>query len=309
MGFFKRGKRSQRKRKAWLSLWYTLVGIVVVTGLVGLLERRRDTDLTDPTAGVTSRFKDSEEVEKSNIRFRDVAETMGVVMRHGPGLRGRALPEDTGSGIAWGDYDGDGDWDLYAVNYPGALGKEPNSTGANRLYRNDGGHFTDVTETAGVGNLEGFGMGASFADYDSDGDVDLYVTNFGPNRLYQNGGDGTFKEVAEEAGVADPLWSAGVAWGDFDKDGHLDFYVCNYVHYDAIGFEPEPEVGSSFGMYEAPFTLNPNSFNSQPNRLYRNRGDGTFEEMAEICAVSNPDGRSLGATFCDLDGDAAIQLF
>ncbi|MBT5873948.1 MAG: CRTAC1 family protein [Candidatus Latescibacteria bacterium] len=309
MTFFKRGKKSQRKRKAWLSLWYTLVGIAVVTGLIWLLENQRDTDLTDPTAGVTSRFKDSEVAENSKIRFRDVAETMGVLMRHGPGLRSRSLPEDTGSGVACGDYDSDGDWDLYAVNYPGPLGKETPSAGSNRLFRNDGGRFTDVTETAGVGDLEGFGMGASFADYDSDGDVDLYVTNFGPNRLYQNCGDGTFKEVADEAGVADPLWSTGVAWGDFDQDGHLDFYVCNYIDYDAIGFEPEPVVDSSTGMYEAPYTLNPNSFDPQPNRLYRNLGDGTFEETAEICGVSNPNGRSLGATFCDLDGDGWLDLY
>jgi hypothetical protein len=117
------------------------------------------------------------------IRFRDVAAEMGVVMRHGPGPRGRLLPEDTGSGLAWGDYDGDGDWDLYVVNYPGALGTTPNPEGRNRLFRNDGARFTDVTEDAGVGDPDGFGMGASFADYDGDGRMDLYVTNFGPSHL------------------------------------------------------------------------------------------------------------------------------
>ncbi len=303
----KSGKGSRRKKKAWLSLLYTIGGLGLATILVILVENSRSTDLANPMTGVTSEFKSSDVAENTPIRFRDVARELGTVMRHGPGPRGRSLPEDTGSGIAWGDYDGDGDWDLYIPNYPGPLGEDhnPETSGKNHLFRNDGGRFTDVTDEAGVGDPNGFGMGATFADYDDDGDQDLYVTNFGANRLFRNRGDGTFEDVADEAGVADPQWGAGVAWGDYNRDGHLDFYLCNYVDYDAVDFKPEPSTDG----YEAPYTLNPNSFNPQPNRLYRNRGDGTFEDVAEACGVANPDGRSLGATFCDLDGDGWLDLY
>jgi hypothetical protein len=300
---------SRRKRKIWFAVWYTVLGTATLAGLALWLAARRNTDLADPTAGVTAGFRDAGAVAVPPIRFHDVAEAMGVVFRHGPGPRGRNLPEDTGSGLAWGDYDGDGDWDLYIVNFPGPLRQRPDSVGSNRLFRNDGDRFTDVTSEAGVGDLEGFGMGASFADYDDDGDVDLYVTNFGSNRLYQNLGNGAFTEIAQSAGVADPLWSTGAAWGDFDRDGYLDLYVCNYVSYDDMGMGSELVMDATTGNYTIPFTLNPNAFDPQPNRLYRNRGDGTFEEMAVICGVSNPEGRSLAATFCDLDGDGWLDLY
>ena len=304
-----RRKRSQRKRKTLLSILYTIAGVSVIAGFAWWLELHRDTDLTDPTEGITSTFKDTDVVAESPMRFQNVADALGISLRHGPGPRGRTLPEDTGSGIAWGDYDGDGDWDLYVVNFPGPLHQPADSTGYNRLFRNEGNRFTDITNVAGVGDPDGFGMGASFADYDDDGNLDLYVTNFGPNRLYRNRGDGTFEDVAAKAGVADTLWSTGVAWGDFDRDGHLDLYVCNYVDYDDLGAGPELAMGSGTDSYTIPFTLNPNSFDPQPNRLYRNRGDSTFEEIAEICGVDDPEGRSLGATACDLDGDGWLDLY
>ena len=303
------GKTSRRKRRAWLSVWYTAGGIAVLTALAWWVQVSRDTDLVDPTRNVTARAKSSTNVVLPPIRFRDVAAEMGISMRHGPGERSRKLPEDTGSGLAWGDYDGDGDPDLYLVNFPGPLHEEADPAGSNRLFRNDGDHFTDVTAAAGVGDLAGFGMGATFADYDGDGDLDLYVTNFGPNRLYRNQGDGTFQDVAEDAGVADPLWSTGAAWGDFDRDGDLDLYVCNYLRYDDGGLDLESAAADYGGGLGVPFTLNPASFDPEPNRLYRNRGDGTFEEVAESYDVHNPRGRSLAATFCDLDGDGWLDLY
>ncbi|MDP7742659.1 MAG: CRTAC1 family protein [Lentisphaeria bacterium] len=299
-------KMSRRARKAWLAAGWIVLGTATLTGFALWLNNRRDTDLTDPTSGITADFKEVGSVAKPAIRFLDVAREAGISIRHGPGSRGRTLPEDTGSGIAWGDYDGDGDWDLYVVNFHARFGGTPDPAGGNRLYRNDDGNFVDVTKGTGVEDLEGFGMGATFADYDADGDADLYVTNLGPNRLFRNRGDGTFEDVAEAAGVADARWSAGVAWGDFDRDGHLDLYLCNYVDYDHVGAPPESPAD---GPYEVPFTLNPNSFDPEPNCLFRNRGDGTFEETAEACGVSNPDGRSLGATLCDLDGDGWLDLY
>jgi hypothetical protein len=290
-------------------MWGTMVLTAAFGGFAFWLERRRDTDLQDPTAGITAAFKEASGVKAPPIRFRDVAQAMGIVARHGPGPRSRALPEDTGSGLAWGDIDGDGDWDLYLVNFPGPLGGPPDPDGANHLYRNDGGRFTDVTAASGTGDPGGFGMGASFADYDGDGDTDLYVTNYGPNRLFRNRGDGTFEQVAEAAGVADPSWSTGVAWGDYDRDGHLDLYVGSYVTYEHVEDTSGSAAGTAMGPYVVPFTLNPNSFDPQPNRLFRNRGDGTFEDVAAALGVANPDGRSLAVTFCDLDGDGWLDLY
>jgi hypothetical protein len=299
-------KGLSREQKIWLSIAATLLGLTALSAAAVLIGARRNTDLADPASGVTAEFMHAATSDAPPIRFTEVASELGIRMRHGPGPRTRTLPEDTGSGIAWGDYDGDGDWDLYVVNMPGP--PESSESAANRLYRNDGARFVDVTEAAGVADAERCGMGASFADYDGDGDVDLYVTNRGPNRLFRNRGDGTFEDVAENAGVADPLWSTGVAWGDFDRDGLLDLYVCNYVRYDADAFGEDLKLdgGDSFTV---PFTLNPNSFDPEPNRLYRNRGDGSFEEVAEPYGVQNPEGRSLAATFVDLDGDGWLDLY
>jgi hypothetical protein len=133
-------------------------------------------------------------------------------LRHGPGPRRRLLPEDTGSGLAWGDFDGDGDFDLYIVNYPADKSTQDAASGRCGLFRNDGDGFTEIAEPAGVGNADGFGMGACWADYDDDGQLDLFVTNYGrPNRLYRNRGDGSFEDVAEQAGVAASIWSTGAA--------------------------------------------------------------------------------------------------
>lgn len=297
------GKGSRRQRKVRLSVLGTIGGLGALSAGALLVESRRETDFADPTASVTSTFKDT--VEKASpIRFRDVAVPSGIVMRHGPGPRSRNLPEDTGSGAAWGDPDGDGDWDLYVVSFPGPV-EGSGDVEPNRLFLNDAGLFTDRTSEAGVGDAQGFGMGASFADYDDDGDVDLYVTNYGPNRLFRNQGTGTFLEVGETAGVSDEAWSTGVAWGDADRDGVVDLYVCNYVEYEFLPIDDHMEMGSLL----VPFALNPNAYDPVPNRLYRNLGDGTFEDVAVEFRVANRDGRSLAATMCDLDGDGWLDIY
>ncbi len=292
-----RRKKLTRKQKVWLAVWLSALGTAALVAIGIWVQAARDTD-TEGVTGLTSKFA-AAQVDAPPIRFRDVAADVGVAMRHGPGERTRRLPEDTGSGLAWGDVDGDGDFDLYVVNF-GA---------PNRLFRNDGERFTDITDAAGVGDETGFGMGASFADYDADGDLDLYVTNHGANRLFRNEGHATFAEVASQAGVDDGRWSTGVAWGDYDRDGHLDLYVCNYVDYVIEDFGTLSKQASEFGAYSVPFTLNPNSFDAQPNALFRNKGDGTFEDVAEALLVDNADGRGFAATFCDLDGDGWLDLY
>jgi len=297
-----RRRRMSRTARIRLSLGVTAAGAALVTVGAILVERSRDTDLADAREGVTSRLSHAIPDDAPKLLFTDVTGAFGIDAHHGDAPRARLLPEDTGSGLAWGDIDADGDPDLYIVTLSHDLGGS-----GNRLYRNDGGTFTDITESAGVEDADGMGMAASFADFDADGDVDLYVTNDGPNRLYRNRGDGTFEDVAEAAGVAGDSWSVGIAWADFDGDGHLDLHVCNYVLYDDLD---DSMFGTGdMGGYVAPPALNPKVFEPVTNRLYRNLGDGTFTDVAAELGVDDPRGRSLAATLCDLDGDGLLDLY
>ncbi len=299
---------TKRQRQLTRAVTATVVGIVAVAALASWRALREDTDLADPTAGVTAEFQHAARSSEGpgDLVLRDVAREVGVSFRHGPGDRSRKLTEDTGSGLCWGDYDDDGDDDLYLVNFGVRAG---GAAGANRLFRNDltstGSRFVNVTDQAGVGDQGGFGMGASFADFDDDGDLDLYVTNFGPNRLFANRGDGTFEEVAQALGVAGAEWSVAAVWGDLDRDGRLDLYVTNYVDYDAAA----AEIVADDAWQGVPFTLNPNSFDAVPNRLYRQLSGGGFEEIGLLAGVDNGGGRSLAATVVDLDGDGWLDLY
>lgn len=178
--------------------------------------------------------------------FSDVSREAGIRFRHHSGAdRRKYMPETVGSGCAFLDYDGDGWLDLFFVNstdWPGSRAKPHYPA----LYRNRGnGTFEDVTETAGLAH-DSYGMGAAVADYDNDGDADLYLTCLGPNRLYRNNGDGTFTDVTARSGTAGrPVepgglrwkWSSSAAWFDYDRDGLLDLYVANYVRWT-----PETDV-------------------------------------------------------------------
>ena len=298
---------SARQRKIWLSVAATVGGTLALTYLGVWVQAARNTDFNDRTAGISADDL-VVAVDAAPIRFREVAAESGIVPRRVPMARRRFLPEDTGSGLAWGDCDGDGDFDLYVVAFSSE--DVSNAASHSRLYRNDSGRVVDIADAAGVANTQACGMGASWADYDDDGDADLLVTNYGaPNRLYRNRGNGVFDDVAAEAGVAESQWSTGAAWGDYDRDGNLDLYICNYVDYDAALATVEIAASRGGGPYTVPFALNPNSFDPAPNRLYRNRGDGTFEDVTEWCGVADAEGRSFSATFVDMDGDTWLDLF
>jgi len=245
------------------------------------------------------------------IRFTEVATEAGIVFEHFQGRRSTQFPEDMGSGLAWGDYDGDGDPDLFLVNMAGPLPAGPGAPGGSparsALYRNDGdGTFSDVTAAAGVG-AGGHGMGAAWGDAAGDGDLDLFVTRYGTNILYRNRGDGTFADATRETGLggADGFWS-GASWADYDGDGDLDLYVCGYVRYryDAA------LAGRASLQYQAsvPYTLNPSTYEPERNLLYRNDG-GRFREVGRAAGVDNPTGRSLSAAWADFDGDGRPDLY
>jgi hypothetical protein len=242
-------------------------------------------------------------------RYRDVAEERGFTRENRFGSPEKKLiTETTGSGAAFFDYDGDGLVDLYVVN--GVTLDEASSGGGgepDRLYRNLGaGQFLDVTAEAGVGD-RGWGGGAAAADYDNDGDVDLLVTNYGPNVLYRNNGDGTFEDVSDEAGVGDPRWSTSAAFGDVDSDGFLDLYVCNYIAFEEkLLLELDPQYCIWRGVR---VMCGPNGLPGEVDALYRNRGDGTFEDVTREAGVYDADGKGLGVTFVDFDGDFDRDIY
>ena len=300
------------RRRQLVRRW--AVATVVVALAMGVWAFRANLR-EDPTAaapdgqveGVTTIL--AHEIDESAVRlaFVDASAELELGFQHMQAVRNSMLPEDMGPGLAWGDYDDDGDPDLYLVNFSGSvLDGEPQPDGAlPALYRNDGGHFTDVTAELGLAEPM-FGIGASWADYDGDGDLDLYVTCYGPNRLYRNDG-AYFTEVAAEAGVADDGFGAGVGWADYDHDGDLDLYITNYVLFDL----EETTASAQTLQYgeETPFTINPSAFPPAPNRLYRNEGDGRFVEVAEAAGVANPGGRSLSVAWMDFDADGWLDLY
>lgn len=284
--------------------------LVLAMTTVSREDRRAVPSVGVGVEGVTSVLSRDVRGESVPIRLEEVSRRSGVSFRHFPAQRESLLPEDMGSGVACGDYDGDGFVDLYFVNLSGSVmpgSPFDRNEGGARLFRNvEGAGFEDVTDRAGVGFV-GYGMGAAWGDYDNDADLDLYVTAFGRNVLYQNAGDGTFRDVTEQSRTQDVRFSTGCSWGDYNRDGHIDLYVSNYVDF-AFREEDRGGVKRQYST-EQPYTLNPSSYGPQPNSLFHNRGDGTFEEVAAAAGVADPTGRSLSASWVDFDNDGWIDLY
>ncbi|RMD93953.1 MAG: CRTAC1 family protein [Calditrichaeota bacterium] len=210
-----------------------------------------------------------------------------------------------GAGAAWLDYDGDGDQDLYVVNGATfATLHDPERPG-NTLYRNDGDHFTDVTRIAGVGD-KGWGIGCAVGDIDNDGDPDLYVTNYGPNVLYRNNGDGTFTDITEMAGVGDERMGASCAFGDYNNDGYLDLYLTNYVQLNPKNL---PNQGKPCYWYGIPVYCGPEGLIPEADVLYRNNGDGTFTDVSRSSGIAHEKGYGLGVIFVDYDQDGDQDIY
>ena len=253
-------------------------------------------------------------VKSGPIVFEDIAAKAGLTTWHHTmgSPEKHFILETTGSGVALLDYDNDGWLDIYLVNgstEPALAAKAP-SPHAALFHNNHDGTFTDVTSKAGVAN-DRWGFGAAVADYDNDGWPDIYVTNFGKNRLYHNNHDGTFTDLAEKAGVTLGNWSTGATWGDFDGDGRLDLFVPGYVHYDLKSqAESSDTIPLSFCQYRGVKVLcGPRGLPGESDHLFHNNGDGTFTDVSVKAGVADKAGYyGLSSVFVDVNGDGKVDL-
>ncbi|NUQ61059.1 MAG: CRTAC1 family protein [Pirellulales bacterium] len=256
-------------------------------------------------------------VEIPRVIFTDVTAEAGIHFVHENGADGaKLLPETMGGGCAFLDFDADGDQDLLLVNsrsWPWDLRGTRDRRPTMALYRNNGsGQFDDVTAGSGL-DVSLYGMGAAVGDYDRDGRVDVFLSAVGPNCLFRNLGDGKFLDVTEQAGVAGETdaWSTSCGWFDYDNDGDLDLFVCNYVRWSR-----EDDVAQDFQLTGGGRAYGrPQNFGGTFPYLYRNEGDGTFQDVSAEAGIQirNPNtgvpmAKSLGVTFTDPDGDGWLDV-
>jgi hypothetical protein len=250
--------------------------------------------------------------------FTDATTATGLDFTHFNGMSGALyMPEMMGGGVALLDYDNDGDLDVYLVQgrmlgnldvTRATIAPRHQPPFTDRLYRNDwkpGGtpRFVDVTAASGLTAGTGYGMGVATGDYDGDGWVDLYVTALGANRLLRNRGNGTFEDTTARAGVADPRWSVSASFFDYDRDGRLDLFVGNYVDYKV---EANKTCRSPSGTRDY---CGPDAYEPVVNSLFRNRGDGTFEDASVRSGIRGFKGATLGTVTADFNGDGWIDVY
>ena len=254
-------------------------------------------------------------VDGAPVIFIDVTHTAGIDRFHhrSGGPEKRTILETPGSGVALLDYDNDGWLDSYLLNgstFPALKGKEAPPR-AMLLHNNHDGTFTDVTEKAGVAN-ERWGFGVAIGDFDNDGWPDIYVSNFGKNRLYHNNRDGTFTDVAETAGAALGGWSTGATWGDYDRDGYLDLFVPGYVKFNP---DNPPIVGkggipAGYCQFRGVQVMcGPRGLPGENDHLFHNNGDGTFTDVSVKAGVADANGYyGFSSVFVDVDDDGWVDL-
>jgi hypothetical protein len=241
------------------------------------------------------------------VVFTDVTAQAGIRFVHNNGAFGKKyLPETMGSGVVVLDADGDGWQDLLFVNSTRVPGS-PASAAARRttaaLYRNtQNGSFTDVTRGSGL-DVQLYGIGGAAADYDNDGRTDVYLTALGGSRLFRNAGGGKFVDVTKRAGVADGGFSTSAMWFDYDNDGHLDLFVANYVQWT-----PATDLYCTLDGTNKSYCT-PESYKGQSPSLYRNRGDGTFENVTRNAGIYDTSSKGLGVAMLDFDGDGWMDVF
>ena len=243
---------------------------------------------------------------RSQVRFLDVSDAAGIdfVLENGATPQ-KHLVETMAGGLAVFDFDNDGRTDIFFTNGAALPSLDKSSERFwNRLYRNAGGmRFSDVSEQSGLAGA-GFCTGATAGDFDNDGYSDLFVACFQQNALYRNLGDGSFDDVTARAGISSDEWSIGGLWLDYDSDGHLDLFVVNY-----LDWTPAFDTYCGDRRLGVRSYCSPGFFDGFPNRLYRNRGDGTFEDVSRRAGISEHVGKGMSAVAADADGDGDTDIF
>ncbi len=291
------------------------VAAALLFGVVLLLSREAPVEqkVVEHVPVEAPRELDQTQAEMPSVVFTDISQRAGIDFVHENGAVGdKLLPETMGGGVAFFDYDGDGDPDLLFVNsshWPES--HEPSATMA--LYRNDGsGHFTNVTAGSGL-DVSFYGQGVAVGDYDNDGAVDVFLSAVGANHLFHNLG-GRFEEVTQQAGVAGApdAWSSSAGFFDYDNDGDLDLFVCNYIQWSrAIDFRLNFTLNGVNRAYGPPM-----QYEGTYSVLYRNEGDGRFRDVSAEAgiqidnpATGRPMGKALALTFVDADRDGDLDVF
>ena len=236
------------------------------------------------------------------VKFTDVTASAGIHFSHNAGRSGKKwLPETMGAGCAFLDADGDGWLDILLINGKDLVPHGRRTTAA--LYRNNhDGTFTDITRGSGL-DIEIYGLGVAVGDYDNDGRDDIYVTALGGDHLFHNEGGGHFRDVTAQSGIHNAAFGASAAWLDYDRDGRLDLFVTNYVHWSAPGDLWCSLDGSSKSY------CTPESYKGASSRLYRNLGNGKFEDVTEKAGLGDTTSKSLGIAVVDFNNDGWPDLF
>jgi hypothetical protein len=244
--------------------------------------------------------------DNSQSAFEEISDSSsGISWVHSNGRSAEMyLPETTGAGCAFLDYDNDGWMDIYLVNSGACDFWTPPKPLRNALYHNNrDGTFTDVTEKAGVPG-GGYGMGVAVGDYNGDGFPDLYVTQYGRSILYRNNGDGTFTDVTEKAGLAAPGWASSAVWFDYDNDGRLDLFVCRFVDFNKAKNKWCGDREKNQRWYCIPRVYEP-----APCWLFHNNGDGTFTDVSKESGIAKSMAKAWGVVACDINNDGWMDLF
>lgn len=241
----------------------------------------------------------------ADVQFTDVTEQLGIRWKHTTGATDdKYLIETMGGGGAFLDFDGDGRLDILLVDSGCHKFSVKCAGGRHALYRQTPeGRFADVTEQSGL-RLTGYGQGVAVGDYDSDGDPDIYITNFPANTLWRNNGDGTFTDVTVKAGVAGSGWESAAAFFDYNNDGRLDLFAGRYLAWDYVA---NPFCGERRPGYRA--YCHPDQFQPIVNLLYRNNGDGTFTDVSEASGIAKSAGKALGVVAFDFNRDGWLDLY
>jgi hypothetical protein len=235
--------------------------------------------------------------------FKDVSDDVNINFIHEPAVNGSYyMPESIGSGGAFLDYDNDGDLDIYLIN--GAVHDKRESEKIslkNQLFRQEtDGKFTNVTESSGLGDM-GYGMGVAVGDIDNDGDVDVYISNDGPDALYRNNGDGTFTNITKESGIDNSDWGISVIFFDYNLDNFLDIFVANYVRFDTSVVCTDRVGRRDY--------CGPQGFPGYPDRLFQNNGDGTFTDVSIVSGIGSKKSAGLGAVSADFNDDLYPDIY